>query len=315
MAPAEGPASPVLSLSSPPQNNSSHPGSPTVSPSKPNSIPNHQSQFCPNCHNLSQQNHRLERRVARLRVRLHDSVETTQTHGQRLLRAAFQEKLRQLTADHAHRTTEMLNIQKKCFEDELQLMETETQSAINALQAQLDHQRTQTDHLIFRYERQRHEAFDKTQFTMDAVQQKLSTLQARSTRLQREKDQLAEALEQKQLMIDVLASNAASQDLKTHRTLILENGLEDERKRKNTLVDSLQQEIAFLRNQLEEQRDQNRVMSVKVTRLEREHQEESQRYAKHLEDAKEESDEEIHRMGRLFASVIEDFTQSPSDES
>lgn len=224
----------------------------------------------------------------------------TQTHGQRLLRAAFQAKLREKEQEHAQKTTDMLNIQKQVFEDELDLIELETKQALDDLQQSLDVERCEKIEMELRFEREKEEAVESTDVTMQLVQRKLSQLHARTTRLEREKRVLEAKLEEKHVMIEVLASATAAKEEERRRTDVLVRGIERERLRKNNLIDSLQAELADLRKR-------NNQMNNEMTQLQGSTVASVNTFEQHLQDCKQDSKRDIDRMGRLFASVLHEF--------
>lgn len=270
---------------------------------------------CPNCNLLVEDNDFLQRRVARLEVRLYKAVEVTQTHGQRLLRAAFQDKIREISAEHAHKTTEMLNLQKKCCEEELEAMENESQATITSLQMELRAERATRERLTKQFQAERDGTLERTEATMYAVQRKLGQLHARSTRLEREKNALAAANSEKQVMIEVLASTAAAKDVERRRLDLLSKTREEERQRKNKMIESLQNEVLELRKRLDQEGAVNASLLTSIERLQNDRDGDLERHAEDMADCKKESKQETERLGRLFASVMQDFANAQSDVS
>ena len=270
---------------------------------------------CPNCNLLMDENDFLERRVARLEARLYKAVEVTQTHGQRLLRAAFQDKIREITAEHAHKTTEMLNLQKRCCEEELEAMENESQATITSLQMELRSERATRERLTKQFQAERDGTLERTEATMYAVQRKLGQLHARATRLEREKNTLVTANSEKQVMIEVLASTAAAKDVERRRLDLLSKTREEERERKNKMIESLQNEVLELRKRLEQEGAVNASLLTSIERLQSDRDNDIERHAEDMADCKKESKQETERLGRLFASVMQDFANAQSDVS
>eukprot|EP00177_Eucheuma_denticulatum_P003084 GFKZ01005564.1.p1 GENE.GFKZ01005564.1~~GFKZ01005564.1.p1 ORF type:complete len:513 (-),score=134.39 GFKZ01005564.1:3027-4565(-) len=251
------------------------------------------------CDELAAENDVLVRRVARLRQRLHAALDTAQTHGQRLLRAAFQEKVRELTAEHSVKTTQMLNMQKKCFEEELEAMGMDSQMAVREVQRELEVERGLRRESEERYRKERELTLEKTTATMVAVQRKLAQLHARATRLEREKKSLAGAVAEKQVMIEVLASAAAAKDVERRRMELLSRTSEEERLRKEGVVERLETEVRGLREMLAQERKVNANL---VARIEE------------IEEAQGESEKEV-KEGKIFAGVGQDFVNAQSDVS
>ncbi|PXF48130.1 hypothetical protein BWQ96_02082 [Gracilariopsis chorda] len=270
---------------------------------------------CARCHTISAENDRLHRLVARLRFRLYEALETAQTHGQRLLRAACQDRIREITNEHAQQTTEILNRQKACFEEELEAMEKESHAAINDLQVQVQHERFEKEHMKRVFQRERDAALEKTNSIMQAVQRKIAHLHAKATRLEREKATLSAAHNEKQVMVEVLASAAAARDADRQKRELLSKAEEEERSRKNALIDSMQGEIKQLRARLEEEAQRSKSLLDKIEAMHLERDDEKERHAQDIVDCKTQSQKEEDRLGRLFASVLQDYANVQSDVS
>lgn len=270
---------------------------------------------CARCMELYDENDHLSRKVARLRLKLQGALETAQTHGQRLLRAAYQEKVRELSQEHALKITEMLNMQKRCFEDELEAVDAESQAAVAALTRERDAEREARVMAEERFQREREAALEKTTVTMVAVQRKVTQLHARATRLDREKKSLVATVSEKQVMIEVLAGAAAAKDVERRRLDLLSKTQEEERERKDALVEALQAEVAQLREKLGQERQVSLNLIAQMDELEGERSGDRERHAEDLDDCKQQSKKEADRVGRLFASMIQDFTNVQSDVS
>lgn len=270
---------------------------------------------CVRCQTISAENDRLHRLVARLRFRLYEARETAQTHGQRLLRAAFQDKIHEITNEHAQQTTEILNRQKACFEEELEAMEKESHAAINDLQVQLHHERFEKEHMKRVFQRERDAALEKTNAIMQAVQRKIAHLHAKATRLEREKANLSAAHTEKQVMVEVLASAAAARDADRQKRELLSKAEDEERNRKNKLIDSMQSEIKQLRARLEEETQRSKSLLDRIEAMHVERDDEKKRHAQDIADCKTQSQKDGDRLGRLFASVIQDYANVQSDVS
>lgn len=206
-------------------------------------------------------------------------------------------------------------MQKKCFEDELEAVDAENQAALMAMQRERDAEHAARTLVQDRYQMERDDALEKTAATMMAVQRKMSQLHARATRLEREKKSLAIALSEKQVMIDVLISAAAGRDAERRRVDLSSKALGEERERKVVLVKSLRGEAAQLREQLAQERRINLNLVSKIGEMECSRKEEHVRHAEDLDECKEQSKKEVDRLGRLFASMMHDFSTVQSDVS
>lgn len=277
-------------------------------PASPEQQPPTPPPCCAQCDELAAENEQLVRRMARLQQRLRDTTEMAQTHGQRLLRAAFQEKVRELTNAHSVKTTEMLNMQKKCFEEELEAMDAESQAALMGLQRELEMERGMRVEAEERYKREREVALEKTTATMIAVQRKMAQLHARVTRLEREKKSLAGTVSEKQVMIEVLASAAAAKDMERKRLEVLTGAREEERRRKDGMVEGLEKEIVRLRERLGVEQKVNLNLLGKIEELE------GRENGQGDEEEKGEENK-VKRVERLYCSVIEEFGNAQSDVS
>lgn len=270
---------------------------------------------CLNCDALCTENDHLKCTIQRLRMRLHDALDTAQTHGQRLLRAAFQEKVREMATDHVQQTTAILNKQKVCFEEELDAMDIETRTKIQLLQEKIVRERAERHQLEVAFENEKNEAIEKTCATMQAVQHKIALLCRRVVLLESQKNVLSAAHKEKQALVEVLASAAAARDLDRDREKMLSEADDEERKRKNAMLDLMQDEIKLLRKQLGEEKTRNKTLADKLgeARIHKEAQE--TRHAEELANCKKELQKDSDRLGNLFASVIQDYTNAQSDVS
>lgn len=287
----------------------------TYVPPSPEQRPTTPPPFCSRCDELAAENEQVVRRLARSQQRLRDTTEMAQTHGQRLLRAAFQEKVRELTSAHSVKTTEMLNMQKKCFEEELEAMDAESQAALMGLQRELEMERGMRMEAEERYKREREAALEKTTATMVAVQRKMAQLHARVTRLEREKKNLAGTVSEKQVMIEVLASAAAAKDVERKRLEMLAEGRDEERKRKEGMVEGLEKEVVRLRERLAVEQRVNLNLMGRIEELEGKGNGEQDGGEETKEDEKREENNNVKRVARLYCSVIEEFGNAQSDVS
>ncbi|CAN8077245.1 unnamed protein product [Agarophyton chilense] len=240
---------------------------------------------------------------------------TSQTHGQRLLRAAYQDRIREMNNEHAQQTTELLNRQKVCFEEELEALEKESHAAIHALHSQLELERMEKEKMSRAFANERDEAIEKTNITMQAVQRKLAHLHAKVVRLERQNAALSASHKEKQVMVEVLASATAARDVDRREREMVSKSEQDERNRKNMLIDSMHTEIKQLRARLLEETECRRALLSKIEEMHNEREHEMEKHAEDLADCKNQSQKESDRLGRLFASVIQDFANVQSDVS
>ncbi|KAI0562504.1 hypothetical protein FGB62_59g18 [Gracilaria domingensis] len=276
---------------------------------------NPQEDACSTCQVMSNDNDRLTRLVARLRMRIIEIRATSQTHGQRLLRAAYQDRMRDMNNEHAQKTAEMLNKQKTCFEEELEALEKESHAAIHTLHIQLERERMEKERLKRAFENERDEAIEKTNITMQAVQRKMAHLHAKVIRLERENAVLSASQKEKQVMVEVLASASAARDVERREREMISKAEQEERNRKNMLIDNMHAEIKQLRARLFEETECRRALLNKIEEMHDEREDEKDKHAEDLAHCKKQSKKENDRLGRLFASVIQDFANVQSDVS
>lgn len=270
---------------------------------------------CSACERLSAQNMILQRRVARLNNRVQVASETQRTHGQRILRAFYEQKVAELNEEHKRATTHMLNRQKKCFEEELESLEAEARARETALASQLDDERARLGAVKSALERERDIVLERTEEAMDAIQCKLAHLHARSSRLEREKAQLEHSLAEKSLMIDTLATAAAANDAEKRRVDLMVRISDDERARKDRVIDALQSEVSGLRHRLSAEMEINSQLVHSIESIEGKRAQDLAKHDESLTECRLESQKEADKLGRLIASVIQDFANAQSEVS
>lgn len=237
------------------------------------------------------------------------------THGQRLLRAHYEHRLSEVMDENIAKTTSILNQQKKCFEDELEAMENEARAREAALRAELDEERTLNLRLESDFNREREEALEKADETMQAVQRKLAQLHARATRLEMEKNTLETTLTEKGLALDNLSVSLEERSVEKRRMQLIVKNADDERLRKDKVIEALQQEVSGLRERLSAEEDINLELQGKIKIVESKRQEDRTKFEKELAEFKVNAKKESDRLGILFGSVIQDFANAQSDVS
>lgn len=281
--------------------------------SKPNQTPQ---PTCAMCISHLSHNATLRRHVARLNNRLQTSAETQRTHGQRILRAFYEQKVSEINEDHRHSITNMLNRQKKCFEDEFEVMETESRSRETALENQLEEERNRITNIVSAFERERDTLLEKTDETLDAMQIKLAQLHSRATRLEREKTHFEHAVAERNLTIESLATAAAAANVVEKRRIdMVVKSSNDERDRKNSVIKALEVELRDVRRRLSSQIEINTQLVSSVQNVQGKRTADRSKHEDALSDCRVESRIEADKLGRLIATVIQDFANSQSEVS
>lgn len=227
--------------------------------------------------------------------------------GQRIMRRAFEERARVMANEHARKTAEMLNMQKACFEEELEAIDAEARATCGALEETLLEERDAAAREREAFEKERETALEKAGLTMDAVERKMALLHARATRLEREKTAAVAAGMERQALLEAMSDAAAARDIENRRLDVISRGYDSERVRKNALIDKLQREVNTMRNQLAEEREANRALSAQLCDEETARRDEQNRHSEDLEGCRKQSKGDVDRLGRLFASMIQDL--------
>lgn len=270
--------------------------------------------LCGDCHHLRKQNAVLQRRVARLCHRVHTASETQQTHGQRILRAFYDHKFTKLNEDHERRTTHLLNRQKDCFREELGYLKDAREREATRT-SRFENECARLASVVSALERDRDTIVQRSEEKLNAVQRKMSHLHARTLRLEREKINLEHTISEKTLLIDSLVATASAHEAEKRRVDIIARSSNDERVRKDRVIDALQTEVNGLRHRLSAEMEINSQLVHTIETVEGKRASDRARHDESLTKCRIESQKEADKLGRLIASVIQDFANAQSEVS
>lgn len=226
-----------------------------------------------------------------LRVRQR-KMHNTRTPKERMLRRAFTRKMEALALTHARTTARMLNVQKRCFEEELESLEAEAHATVVAFERQFAALRDDVAAKDEEHARERDAAYAKTAAVMAAVKKRIERADARLAAAERQRDAAAGAAQQRHALLESLARDRAA-------ARSYADSARSELSRKNRLVDRLQAELTAATAALAEARESNeRVVgrTTPSTRLGR---------ARRLT-----APPNAQELGNIFASVIADFANA-----
>ncbi len=119
---------------------------------------------------------RLER-SERLRAKMR-AARPKDTPTERTMRRAFAAKVEQLALTHARTTARMLNVQKRCFEEELESLEGEAQATCIAFERQFAELREEFNAKEEEHAKEREAAYAKTATVMAAVKKRFERMDA-----------------------------------------------------------------------------------------------------------------------------------------
>ena len=195
----------------------------------------------------------------------------------------------------------MLNVQKRCFEEELESLESEAHSTVLAFERQFAALRDDVAAKDEEHARERDAAYAKIAAVMDAVKKRIEQADARVVTMQKQRDSAVIAAKQRHELLGALAREraAAFADAEAVRM---------ELSRKNRLVDQLQHELADIASALAVAR----AAPVAVL-LERNSNTRNRPAARLARDSNVSAPENARRLGDLLASVIADFANAHSE--
>lgn len=150
---------------------------------------------------------------------------------------------------------------------------------------------------------------------MNAMQRVLGQLHGKSTRLEREKAHLEHAVGEKNLTIETLVTAAAANDAEKKRVDMIAKSSDDERARKDTVIEALHAEVRGLRHRLSAEMEINAQLVQTIETVEVRRGDDRSKHEEELTDCRVDSQKEVEKLGRLIATVIQDFANSQSEVS
>jgi len=172
---------------------------------------------------------------------------------ERMMRKLFAEKVEELALTHARTTARMLNVQKRCFEEELETLEGEAHATVVAFERQLISLKEEAVAKEDEYNREKEATYAKTAAVMAAVRQKIENMESNTLeagvvqRLEKEKHLAMKAAKDRHAaLVDMHRErNEAKKELVA--------ALEDI-ERKNSIVERLQQQLEGAMSELAKNR-------------------------------------------------------------
>lgn len=270
---------------------------------------------CTGCMQGLVHNLQLRRSLAKVTYRLQKASETQQTHGQRLLRAYYEQKIAELSRGQQRYATQILNQQKKCFEEELEHVEAEFRIRDTDLRAQLDQERARMAAMVKAFERERDSVLAKTEETISCLQRKLTQGLSRSSRLEWENAHLARSLSDKSAIVDALLANAEANEEERRRLDVITKMSDDERARKDRVIGALETEVRDLRQRLSAETAINAQLLHAIETVEGNRNVDRVKYKEQLSECRNESKKDLDKLSRLVSSIIQDFVDANGDVS
>lgn len=230
-----------------------------------------------------------------LRVRQR-KLQRSRTPTERVMRRIFARKVEALALTHARTTARMLNVQKRCFEEELESLEAEAHATVVAFERQFAALRDDVAVKDEEHARERDAAYAKTAAVMAAVKKRIERADARLAAVERQRDAAAAAAHQRHALLDALAREraAARADAEAARTEV---------GRKNRLVDRLQTQLSATCAALAETRE-----CLNASK------EGSENALPAIARLARRSPADAQRLGNLFATVIAEFANARVDD-
>lgn len=270
---------------------------------------------CAGCMQALVHNLQLRRNLAKVTHRLQKACDTQQTHGQRILRAYYEQKLTELARGQQRYATQVLNQQKKCFEEELEHLETEFRTREHALRVQLEQERSRMATMIKAFERERDSVITKTEQTISCLQRKLSQGLSRSSNLEWENAHLLRSLSDKSAIVEALLANAEATDEERRRVDLVAKASVDERARKDRVIDALESEVRDLRHRLSAEVAINAQLLQAIETVEGNRNNDRAKYKDQLSECRTESKKDLDKLSRLVSTIIQDFVDAKGNVS
>lgn len=270
---------------------------------------------CAGCMQGLVHNLHLRRSLAKVTYRLQKASETQQTHGQRILRAYYEHKLTELGRGQHRYATQVLNQQKKCFEEELDQVEAEARMREASLRAQLEQERARTAAMVKAFERERDAVVAKTEETISCLQRKLNQGLSRSSNLEWENAHLIRSLSEKSALVEALIANAEASEENRRRADVMSKASVDERVRKDRVINALESEVRDLRQRLSTEAEINAQLLQAIETIEGNRDNDRVKYIERLSECRTESKKDIDKLGRLVSSLIQDFVDAERNVS
>lgn len=155
---------------------------------------------------------------------------------ERMMRKLFAEKVEELALTHARTTARMLNVQKRCFEEELETLEGEAHATVVAFERQLISLKEEYAAKEEDYNREKETTYAKTAAVMAAVRQKIEEGAVVVERLTKEKDMAVRAAKERHnALVEMLGQRKEAE--KEFEKIV------EDISRKNMVVERLQQQL------------------------------------------------------------------------
>lgn len=219
---------------------------------------------------------------------------STRSPTERVLRRAFAEKVEQLALTHARTTARMLNVQKRCFEEELESLEGEAHATVVAFERQFAKLREDSVAKDEEHAREREAAFAKTAAVMAAVKRRIECADKALDMAKRGRKRAESAAKER---------HEALVKAVRERTLVTEEigRISKEVSRKNAVIDRLQQQLDAAIKELGRARS-------RYSEMEKENLKHQQNQLTPKRAFGGAPTMDVGKLSKLFASVIADYT-------
>lgn len=261
------------------------------------------------------QGNELQRRLElseQLRVR---ERTRSRTPTERVIRRAFAAKVEELALTHARTTARMLNVQKRCFEEELETLESEANATVTAFERHISSLRNESNLRMLNYQREKDAALSKTSSVLNAVKKRMEIIETKYKNEQNLRKRAELAANQRHNHLINLCNRF--------------NGIQNEIKRKNSLINTLQVQLDNSSIELKRARELANIKSKSSdvpkrggaggaggTPAKLLHARSSTTTTTTTTTAiAQRNDTDTERLGAVFASVMADFVNAQSDVS
>ncbi len=206
--------------------------------------------------------------------------------------------MEELALTHARTTARMLNVQKRCFEEELESLESEAHATVTAFERHISSLRNDSNLRIANHQREKDAALAKTATVLDAVKRRMEAMERKLTEEQAARKRAEFAAHERHRQLVTVCN----------RLKIVEG----EVTRKNNVIDTLQNQLDNSWGELRRTREIVANASVSNTA-----DVPGCAAAARLLNARTapRSDTDTKRLGAVFASVMADFVNAQSDVS
>lgn len=227
-----------------------------------------------------------------------------------------------MNEEHHRKTKDMMNQRQKCFDELMESSQSSSRKLVRVLETKFEKERSRLLSVVTAAQREKESVIKRSDEAVGTCQRKISQLQVLTSRLERLNVNMQHELSEKQMLVDSLATAVATHEAEKRREEVLGKTVEnydveadDERVRKARVMDAMQAEINGLRHRLSAEMEINSQLVHSVRAVEGKRREDRAKHEESLGECRVAYQKDADKLGRLIASVIEEFANAPSEAS